>query len=320
MKELINKIKIAGKLVKKDIEEFINKKGEDAIGGSLIIRTADGSEHEVNIYSNKYKKDENKHLTSETTYFYNEYTKIKDTYKDIETAGLEDADVISIDDGNFRANDFLSPADKTKLISSNRISARFINKVEARDIESTPMVATFEVEGIVETIKDEIIKEIPTGNLTVKLNAISQTADGFGKDAKYEVDSFIPIKFIVGSAMVAGFKSAGYYDGCYAKFVGDLINTKEVVEIAEKQAFGPDKIDRKTLTNRKYEIKSGSVPSTIFEHELDQAKIDALKAKRKQTIAEVMAGKGAKTEDTPPFTPDTTTPAPSVAYNPFAQQ
>ncbi|MEG0898328.1 MAG: hypothetical protein RSF40_01280 [Oscillospiraceae bacterium] len=315
MKELINKVEITGKLVAKDINEFITKtKGEDAIGGSLVIRTSDGSEHEVEIYSGKFKKDEKKQATSELNYFYNEYMKIVEHCKDISEVGADEASVISIN-GSFIANDFLNPADKTKIVSNNKINARFVNKIEEKDIETTPLVAKFEVEGIVESITDEVIKDVPTGNLVVRMNAIRQTADGFGKDAKYEVDSLIPIKMIVGKDMVAAFRSAGYYDGCFAKFVGTLINTKEVVETIEKQAFGEDKVDRKTLTVKKYEIKSGSLPSTFFEHELDQTKVDALIAKRKQALAEVRAGKTTgKTNN------EVAAPAPKVAYNPFAQQ
>lgn len=319
MKELINKIQIAGKLVKKDIEEFVTKtKGEDAIGGVLVIRTADDSEHEVKLYANKFKKDENKKPTTELSYFYNDYMKIKDTYKDIEEVGFEAADVVSINEGVFTVEDFKDK--KTdKIVTVNKISAKFVNKVESKDLEITPLVAKFEIEGIVKSITDEVEKEVPTGNLIVNVNAIRQNADGFGKDAKYEVDSLIPIKFIVSKEIATPFKSAGYYDGCFAKFVGTLINTKQIVETVEKQAFGPDKIDRKTLTVKKCEIKSGNVPSTIFEHELDQPKVDALIAKRKQALVEVKAGKAISTEDKPPFDVDKTS-APATPYNPFAQQ
>lgn len=51
MKELKNLVTVTGKLVKNNIEEFKTKKGVDAIGGSLVLRTADNSEHEINFYA-----------------------------------------------------------------------------------------------------------------------------------------------------------------------------------------------------------------------------------------------------------------------------
>ena len=84
MKELKNLVTVTGKLVKNNIEEFKTKKGVDAIGGSLVLRTADNSEHEINFYANKYKKNENKEFTTEESYFYKQYMDAKNNLKDIE--------------------------------------------------------------------------------------------------------------------------------------------------------------------------------------------------------------------------------------------
>ena len=83
MKELKNLVTVTGKLVKNNIEELTTKKGEEAIGGSLVLRTADDSEHEINFFAYKYKKDENKNFTSEESYFYKQYTDAMNL-KDIE--------------------------------------------------------------------------------------------------------------------------------------------------------------------------------------------------------------------------------------------
>lgn len=318
MKELKNLVTIAGKLVKNNIEEFQTKKGEDAIGGSLVLRTADNSEHEINFFAYKYKKDENKNFTSEESYFYKHYTDAMNNLKDIEhCAEGENPDVISITDGAFTANDF--KGNDNKVVSTNKISARFINKVELKDYDSTVLEAKFEVEGIIESIKDEIVKDVPTGNLVINMVAIRQTANGFGKDAVYTADALIPIKMIVDKGMATPFRSAGYYDGSYAKFVGTVINSVEKTKQVEKAAFGAD-IEKEIKTYiRKNEIKSGTEPSTIFEHELTQEVVDALKAKRKATLAEIANG-ASKSGENLPFKPDTSTPTPQTTYNPFAQQ
>lgn len=318
MKELINKALITGTLVKNTFEEFTTKKGADAISGSLILRTSDDSEHEVKFYANKYKKDENKQFTSEEGYFYKAYMDAQANLKDLEHCNEgEIADVITVTDGSIGVNDYKAKDGEVK--SYNEISAKFINKVEHKDLETTPKIAKFEVEGIVESIKDEIVKDIPTGNLIVKLNAIKQRADGFGKDAKYEADSLIPIRLVVDKSMATIFRQAGYFDGCYAKFVGVLINTTDIQEVVEKQAFGEDNVKTVKTTIKKYEIKSGTAPSSIFEHELTQDVVDALISKRKQALLEVKSGVAASTDDKPAFEPKTNT-APPTTYNPFAQQ
>lgn len=318
MKELLNKVTVTGKLVKNALEEFQTKKGEDAIGGSLVLRTADGSEHEINFFAYKYKKDENKNFTSEESYFYGKYTDAMNTLKDIEhCADGENPDIISITDGVFTDNDF--KGNDGKPVSTNKISARFINRVEPKDYDSTVLEAKFEVEGIIESIKDEIVKSIPTGNLVVMVNAIGQTADGFGKDAVYTADKFIPIKMIVDKEMATAFRGAGYYDGAYAKFVGSVINSVEIETVTEKAAFGADiKKEVKTYV-RKNDIKSGTAVSTIFEHELTQEIVDALKSKRKAKLAEIASGVGATSQTADGFAKDTSTPAPQTTYNPFAQ-
>ena len=315
MKEQKNNVSICGVLVKNNLEEFKTKKGDDAIGGTLVLRTSDNSEHEVRFYANKYKKDENKNFTSEEGYFYKEYLDAKDTLIDLEHATeLSPASVVSITDGQFTVNDFKGR--DGKLAMANQISARFINKIESKDYETTVMEAKFEVEGIIESIKDEIKDNVPTGNLIVTLDAIRQTADGFGKDAVYEVDSLVPIKMFVDKEMATAFRSAGYYEGCFTKFFGKVINYKEKTTITEPQSFGPDIVKEITIPVKRNEIKSGSTPSSIFEHELDQNIVDSLKSKRKLHLNAVMSG--AVNSEVPFAEKPDTSKAPQMSSNPFA--
>lgn len=93
-------------------------------------------------------------------------------------------------------------------------------------------------------------------------------ADGFGKDAKYEADHLIPIKMTVDKSMATDFRSAGYYDGCFTKFTGVVINTVEITEEVEKAAFGTDIVKKVKRNIRRNEIKSGVAVSTIYEHDL----------------------------------------------------
>ena len=318
MKELTNRVTVTGKLVKNNIDEFQTKKGEDAIGGSLILRTADNSEHEIRFFAYKFKKDENKNFTSEESYFYQKYMDAKENLKDIvHCAEGENPDIISITDGMFTDNDF--KGNDGNVVSTNTISARFINKVEPKDYDSTVLEAKFEVEGIIEKIEDEVVKNVPTNNLVVVMNAIGQTSDGFGKDAVYTADKLIPVKLIVDKSMATAFRQAGYYEGAYTKLVGTVINSVEIVKQVEKAAFGTD-IEREVRSYiRKNEVKSGTSVSTIFEHELTQEVVDALKAKRKAKLAEIKAGVDKSSEVAEGFEKNTSTPDPQTTYNPFAQ-
>lgn len=323
MKEIINNIHITGVLVSNNIEEFKTNAGVEAIGGSLILRTSDDSEHEINFYSNKYKKDENGKFTNEENYFYRKYLEAKDNLKDMKSCvENESPSVISINDGCFTANDFKDKS-SGNVISTNRISARFINIVDSKNVDSTPQESKFEVEGIIESITDEVRQNELTGNLVILINTIAQrNINGkYGKDAIYEADTLIPIKLIVDKSIVEAFRAGGYYDGCWAKFVGKLVNTTVTESVVEKQAFGEDNVKTFTRIDRKYLVKSGSAPSTFFEHELSQEQVDALISKRKQHIAEVKSG--VKKDDAIPFDESNavsnSNPFAKANMNPFAK-
>lgn len=317
MRELINKVTITGELVKNGLEEFKTKNDEEAIGGDLILKTADGSEHQVNFFTYKYKKDVNGNFTSETTYFYEKYLNAINTLKDkSHCINGERPDIISITDGVFTANDF--KGQDGNIVSTNRISARFINVIDPKDYDTTILEAKFEVEGIIEAIDDEIVRNEPTGNLIVKLNAIRQRQKDYNDKNSYEATSLVPIKLVVDKSMASAFKSTGYYVGCFTKFTGKVVNTVELTKTIEKQAFGDDieKVVERQI--RKNEIKSGSAISNIFENGLTQEIVDALIAQRKQLLVEIKNGVGSKVNTSVSnLTPSVE--APKVTYNPFAQ-
>lgn len=316
MKKLVNLVTVTGKLVKNNIEEFEHE-GVEKIGGSLVLRTADDSEHEINFSTPKYKKDENKNFTSEESYFYKKYLDAMNNLKDLEHCNEgENPDIISITDGSFSVNDFKGNDDN--IVSTNKVYAKFINKVEPKDYDSSVLEAKFEVEGVIESISDEMTKNGLTGNLIIVMDAIRQNQKDFKDSNSYEVDSFIPIRMTVDKSMADAFRSAGYYEGGFAKFVGTVINTVSYEEVTEKAAFGTDIVKKVKKTVKKNLIKSGTAVSTVFEHELTQNIIDTLKSKRKAKLAEIKAGESSS-QTAEGFQKNTSTPAPQTTYNPFAQ-
>ena len=71
--------------------------------------------------------------------------------------------------------------------------------------------------------------------------------------------------------------------------------------------------------NCRWKVRRRRQWCTIFEHELTQEVVDALKAKRKAKLAEVKSGNATSSETAEGFEKNTSTPAPQTTYNPFAQ-
>lgn len=306
MEQTINKINITGVLVKNGLE--IRNVGEEneCISGSLVLRTEDGSEHEVNYYANKYKKDDKGNFTSEVSKMYSSYETIISEYISLEV-DKDSADIIRIGMGEFSANDFKSPKDG-KLISTNKIRAKFANRLTEQEKEITPQTATFEVSGVVTKMQPEMKKDVATGNGIVML-------DVFGYQG-----ALIPIKLTVPSDLVTAFGGAGFYETGAGKFTGKLINTKEVTTVVEKQAFGDDKVEERTLTNKLYEVRGGSPLGAIDALKITQAEYEASQSKRRLKLSEILEGGNGNSQApqgnaTSPFG---NTPSQPQA-NPFAQ-
>lgn len=284
MRKLINDITVTGVLVLKDMEEAVVK-GKEAIRGKLIIRTADNSEHEVNIFS--YKFDDNK----AERFHYKGYKTVMDEYKDLKDFP-DSADIISANGASFGVEDYPNKKDGT-LTTYNSIRGSFVNRIEPHKVSETKQEAVFDVEGIITGIEDEIYKDKVTGRVIVRMDAISQTSTNgkYGKDGIFEADSIIPMRLIVTDDMATAFKGTGYYEGCFTKFRGRLVNTSEVTTITEEQAFGDDVEREVKRTLRLNQITSGSKISTIYENELTDDIVTQLNNKRKLHISEVMSKK-----------------------------
>lgn len=303
----INKVKITGDLVKNTLKECTTKNGDDAISGALVLRTDDGSEHEISFYAKKYDD-----YTKETTKEYELYLDAIENFKDLEHCETgEKPDVVTIEKARFVDNDFKGKTGD--VVSSTKIKAKEFKLISKRTQDSCVKEAVFAVEGIVESIENEIKKNEDTGNLVIVLNAIGQAK----KDDVWVADKLIPVKLVVPKELVSDFNALGFYAGCYANFRGSIINKVETITKTTKQALGKDYTETFTDSVTRYEIGSGDEPSTIFDHKLTQEIVDTLIAKRKQKLVEVAQGVDDKSKSA--FTPDKSKPAPSSTYNPFAQ-
>ena len=300
IKQTTNVVNVVGVLVKNGLECKVNSKGADCIGGSLVLRTNDGSEHQIDYYANKLTKE------GKESGLYKGLVTIMEQAVDLEHADSpEQVDVIKIGGGEFSVNDFKSPKDGT-VATALKISAKFANRLNSQEKEVTPKIATFEIAGVVHKLDQEMIKAEPTGNGLVLLNVI-------GYQGK-----IIPVKLIVKSDMVDAFGTAGFYEGGGAKFNGKLINTTSTEEIIEKQTFGEDLVKTVTRTKKLNEIAGGS---TLDDIAITPEEYEACLSKRRLHLEEVSNG-GQQTQPTAPFEskPQTTGANPFAnKSNPFAK-
>jgi len=303
MEQTTNKVNITGILVKCGLEKRNLGEENECISGDLVIRTKDGSEHEVNYYTNKYKKDpnDNKKFTNDVSKMYTGYETIIEEYQSLENS--ETPDIISVGFGEFSANDFVSQKDGS-IISSAKIRGKFANRLTSQEIEITPQVATYEVSGIITKMGEEVFKSGATGNGIVMLDIIGYNG------------TIIPVKFVIPEALVVPFGGVGFYQDGTAKLSGIIINTKESETITEKQAFGADLVKTVTLTKRRNEVCGGSPLGTIYDLKITDEEYNTAKSKRRLHLEEVKNKK--KGQSNANSTSDTAFTGQPPITNPFA--
>lgn len=312
MEQTLNKVNITGVLVKNGLEVKNQFEENECIAGSLVIRTHDGSEHEVNYYANKYKKDENGKFTTEVSKMYTSYETIISDYTSLEI-DPENADIIRCGMCEFSANDYKNQKNNM-LVSGNKIRAKFANRLTEQEKEITANVATFEISGVINKMQPEIRKDIPTGNGTVIVDVIGYQG------------SLTPVKLTIDKSLVEAFGNAGFYEGGTGKFSGNVINIATTETVVEKQSFGEDLVYEKTIFKRLYEVKGGSPLGGLEALKITQEEYSACQSKRRLKLDEILNG----TPNTPPTTggqgdsPFTKATAPSnnnpfTGSNPFAR-
>lgn len=320
MKQFTNEVTITGDLVKTTLEEkTITKDGKntEVIAGDIILRTADNSEFEVRLFSNKYKKDSN-----EESFFYTQYAQLLQDAISIENALEGQVPSVVTVNATVEPNDF-KVKNTNNVVSTTVIKGKFVKVESQKDSEIIAKEATFRLSGIIGKIEDELNKDdTPTGNKTVVLYPIKQRTDDYTNENSYEPDEIYEFKGIIENDLVAAFDSVGYYEGCFVELTGKFVNTTEVTTEVIQQAFGaPVEKKKKTVIKRNV-IKSGSTPSTIYDVELTDEMVEALKQKRVHKLEEIKQGVN-KQQNNNAFgkatAPTQQAPtSPNAGYNPFA--
>lgn len=272
IKETTNKVFIVGALVKNGLEVINEGEENEAIRGSLTLRTEDGSEHDVQYYANRYKKS-NGSFTNELNPQFDTLLAAKEDFIDMSNEYGEPATVIKIGGGSFRANDYMSK-NTGALVSTFRINASFANKLEGKDLELNPANSKFEVSGIITKIEPEMKNGNPTGNQLLSLDTI-----GYG-------GAITPLTLTIPSDLVQPFSGAGFIVNMGAKFNGNLVNSQKKEEIVEQQSFGDPVIKTVTTYNRMLEIRGGS-PLTLDALGITNEQYEMCKNKRQAHLNEI---------------------------------
>lgn len=277
----LNNVMVTGTLVKNGLA--IRNEGEEneCISGDLVLRTEDGSEIPVSYFTNKYKKKDGK-FTSEENKLYESYTTMMEDYISLENIeeGVQ-ADVIQTGYAQFTDNDFII---QDKMVNNNKIKATFANRLDSSKLEINPKVAKFEINGVITKMEEEVIKDVPTGNVIVRLDAFNT----YENKAKGTLDvTIIPIKLTLPEALKDGFAKVGFYEGGCAKLTGTIINTSVEETYVEKQSFGEDITHTRSITVKKYEICGGSPLPSMDSLGLSSELYETAKSKRRLKLDEL---------------------------------
>ena len=312
MRKFVNEVFICGDLVENKLIETVDKNNNDVIRGSLTLRTADKSEHIVHYYCSRFKTDSDGNVIGEERKSYKDLREAL-SYNDMKHCGEgEHPDVVTtfkarFDDGTY------CPKGSTNIFEGVRISAQGAYLVSPSDYDSTEKTATYKVEGIIESIEEEMKGDEVTGNLEIKMNLLSQRNDDYRNANTFEATALFPIRLTVLKDLAKAFTQTGYYETCVTDFTGVIINVRTVETFTEKRAFGNDVVNTRNVTVHRFEIETGGKHKNIYELGLDDETINALKEKRKVKLRELKEGRNSNNGG---FS-KAATEAPKMSSNPF---
>jgi hypothetical protein len=302
MQRIDNRVYFSGKLVENGLRLNTNKYGVNYICGNLLLRATDGTEQRINVYSEEIKSTgtgDKKQYTGDENPSYRSLKSIM---------GLVDMKhdpnscvVISSNCGTIKLNDYVNSSNQ--LASVLQIGANFI---DYRNSEvNQDMKFEFKVNGVIQKLAKEFDKQNnPTGNLLIDMLVIN--TKGGWKDNDATLTSAFPMELLVPKNLAVDFDKAGYYEGCFATFNGELVNVKTETQKVESMAFGDDKVTTFTEYKRCNEVKSGSSPRTLDAVGITQAQVDALINERELSLKKLMdegyKGSKPKTNSAPQTT------------------
>ena len=242
--ESIQKNTISGKLVNIDNREGTTKKGDEYIGGNIHIETGSDNVIPISFFATKNKKD-----GKPNPVYASLQTVIKE-YKSIATHGREEADMVEVGAARLTENSFF--VRDGAMIRGFQFGAPFFN----RKADITPQ-GEFNVVGEVVKITEDIVDDVPTGNLTLTMLIVtySNTAN--------------LVDFAVEGEKAVNYVQTNFSPGMEVKLTGDILVMETFDKKVEASAFGEDIVEEVRKIERKLLVRSATPPveSKISEEE-----------------------------------------------------
>lgn len=273
LRELSNNVEIVGLLKTNGLEEKTTKSGKEAVMGNVTIEVSDGTNtHNIRVsaYAGKFKKngDVSKLFTSMQT--------VATEYKDIDTYGREEADMVSIT-GSISGNDYVGQDGNVR--SSNQIRGVFFKRLDDKSVKQHAYAT---VESIVNGYTEAMDAEgFPAGDLNVEAYTIGYNG------------TVIELKdMTIGKELAAQFSQLyvpGSTGALTIKLNNYAVEDEAPAEVAETHGFGStDKVSNNTFSSyvANYEIIGGDVPMDNGL-ELTPEEIDEVLTRRKQQLSQL---------------------------------
>ena len=231
-----NRVSITGIVKENNLERTLDKNGAEVIRGTLIITTGSDQEHTFKCYAKKLTstgKPNPSYISLEKAVEYVSMASAKQQGQDPSTAT-----VVNIKKGELRLNTYLNP--KKQVVSYPELFFSFIETGSATPEE---FLATFEVEGVLQSIKPEMVNDVETGRFEVVMININYKGNAQ------------PFSFV--TTVEAGqYMSVSYVPNLTSKIWGNLISSVTTVEKVS-EGFTGTKVEKFDKVNREMVVNNG---------------------------------------------------------------
>ena len=242
-KESMNKVTLAGKIIEIQSRFGVSKKNQNYLAGTVSIETGEDNIIPVSFYVQE-KTKENKDNP-----LYKSLETVVNEYKTVNSHSREEADIIEISGARLSENVFFS---NDRMIRGFQVASAFFN----RKNNATPM-NEFIVTGEILDIVEEVVDDVPTGTVLIRLLVV-----GYGNRANV-------LDFVVEDPAGAKYVKATFSPGLEVKVKGNIVIEETLIEKKEEAAFGDPIITTTRNINRKLVVTSVTPPidSSITEEE-----------------------------------------------------
>ena len=256
--ESLQKNVISGKLASIEHRSGTMNSGPDYLAGRVYIEAGEDNVIPVSFFAAELKKDGTPNPV------YSSIHTVINEFKSIESNGREEANDIEVGMPRLQENTFF-------LRDGRRIRAwEFQSPFFNRKTGVEPK-AEFTVVGEIVRTEDEIINDVPTGNMIVTLLIVT-----YGSAANM-------VDFAVEGEKAVNYVKANFVPGMQVKVSGDIMVVEKIQEKTTEAAFGDAIVEQIRLTERKLLIQSSTAP---VESPITEEQRTTMLAERESNLAQ----------------------------------